>query len=89
MEAPKAYLAIMGSRIYNEKSGGGDPVLLLHGGLGTVKDFAKPTPELAKVYGRPPRHPEWAEKKLSPRPSNKPHISSRERDRPSFLRDKR
>src|SRR5712691_8818151 len=39
------------SRIYYEESGAGDPLLLLHGGFGTVEDFASQTPELAKHFG--------------------------------------
>jgi pimeloyl-ACP methyl ester carboxylesterase len=38
------------SRIYYEESGAGDPLLQLHGGFGTVEDFASQTPELAKHF---------------------------------------
>src|SRR3989442_1827544 len=38
------------SRIYYETSGAGEPLLLLHGGFGTVEDFASQTPELAKHF---------------------------------------
>jgi pimeloyl-ACP methyl ester carboxylesterase len=44
------YLRIRSSRIYYETSGAGEPLLLLHGGFGTVEDFASQTPELAKHY---------------------------------------
>jgi len=44
------YLQIRNSRIYYETSGAGEPLLLLHGGLGTVEDFASQTPELAKHF---------------------------------------
>ncbi len=46
----KAYLPIRGLQIYYETSGDGEPVLLLHGGFGTVEDFASQTPELAKHF---------------------------------------
>ncbi|HEV2226704.1 MAG TPA: hypothetical protein VGR56_07875 [Nitrososphaerales archaeon] len=37
----KTYLQINGSKIYYETSGElGETLLLLHGGLGTVEDFA-------------------------------------------------
>ncbi len=44
------HLQIRNSRIYYEKSGAGEPLLLLHGGFGTVEDFASQTPELAKHF---------------------------------------
>jgi pimeloyl-ACP methyl ester carboxylesterase len=44
------YLPIRSSQIYYETSGDGEPVLLLHGGFGTVEDFASQTPELAKHF---------------------------------------
>jgi pimeloyl-ACP methyl ester carboxylesterase len=46
----KAYLPIRGSRIFCETSGEGEPLLLLHGGFGTVGDFDSQTPELAKHF---------------------------------------
>ena len=46
----KAYLPIRGSQVYYETSGDGEPLLLLHGGFGTVDDFAFQTPELAKHF---------------------------------------
>ena len=46
----KAYLPIRGLQIFYETSGNGEPLLLLHGGLGTVEDFAWQTPELAKHF---------------------------------------
>jgi hypothetical protein len=50
MQATKAYLPIRGSQVYYETYGNGEPVLLLHGGFGTVEDFASQTPELAKHF---------------------------------------
>jgi len=50
MQATKAYLPIRGSRIFYETSGEGEPLLLLHGGFGTVEDFASQTTELAKHF---------------------------------------
>jgi pimeloyl-ACP methyl ester carboxylesterase len=44
------YLRIKNSRIYYETSGTGEPLLLLHGGFGTVEDFASQTPALAKHF---------------------------------------
>src|SRR2546422_4669706 len=44
------HLQIRNSRIYYEASGTGEPLLLLHGGFGTVEDFASQTPELAKHF---------------------------------------
>ena len=44
------YLRIRNSRIYYETSGAGEPLLLLHGGFGTVEDFASQTPALAKHF---------------------------------------
>jgi pimeloyl-ACP methyl ester carboxylesterase len=46
----KAYLPVRGSQVYYEISGEGEPLLLLHGGFGTVEDFAFQTPELAKHF---------------------------------------
>ncbi|MDA4125659.1 MAG: alpha/beta hydrolase [Thaumarchaeota archaeon] len=46
----KAYLPIRGSQIYYQTSGDGEPLVLLHGGFGTVEDFASQTPELAKHF---------------------------------------
>jgi pimeloyl-ACP methyl ester carboxylesterase len=50
VQTAKAYLPVRGSRIYYETSGRGEPLLLLHGGFGTVEDFASQTPELAKHF---------------------------------------
>jgi pimeloyl-ACP methyl ester carboxylesterase len=50
MTGAMAYLPIKGSQVYYETSGVGEPVLLLHGGFGTVEDFASQTPELAKHF---------------------------------------
>jgi len=44
------FLLIRNSRVYYETSGAGEPLLLLHGGLGTVEDFASQTPALAKHF---------------------------------------
>jgi pimeloyl-ACP methyl ester carboxylesterase len=44
------HLQIRNSRIFYETSGAGEPLLLLHGGFGTVEDFASQTPELAKHF---------------------------------------
>ena len=46
----KGYLPIGNSRFYYETSGHGEPLLLLHGGFGTVEDFSAQTPELAKHF---------------------------------------
>ncbi len=50
MQADGAYIPIKGSRIYYETLGEGEPLLLLHGGFGTVEDFASQTPVLAKHF---------------------------------------
>ena len=50
MPAVTAYLSIRGSRIFYETSGDGEPLLLLHGGFGTVEDFSSQTPELSKHF---------------------------------------
>ena len=50
MQAVKAYLPIRGSQIFYETSGEGEPLLLLHGGFGTVEDFSSQTPELSKHF---------------------------------------
>jgi pimeloyl-ACP methyl ester carboxylesterase len=44
------YVRIRNPRIYYETLGAGEPLLLLHGGLGTVQDFAAQIPELAKHF---------------------------------------
>ena len=44
------YLPIGNSRVYYEASGAGEPLLLLHGGFGTVEDFASQTLEMAKHF---------------------------------------
>jgi pimeloyl-ACP methyl ester carboxylesterase len=44
------HLQIRNSRIYYETSGAGEPLLLLHGGFGTVEDFASQTPKLVKHF---------------------------------------
>jgi len=45
-----ASLSIRGSRIFYQTAGHGEPLLLLHGGFGTVEDFASQIPELAKDF---------------------------------------
>ncbi len=44
------HLQIRNSRVYYETSGAGEPLLLLHGGFGTVEDFASQIPELSKHF---------------------------------------
>jgi pimeloyl-ACP methyl ester carboxylesterase len=48
--AAKAYLSIGGSQIFYRTAGNGEPLLLLHGGFGTVEDFASQILELAKHF---------------------------------------
>src|SRR5713101_280269 len=48
--ASSVYVRLRNSRVYYETSGTGEPLLLLHGGFGTVEDFASQTPELAKHF---------------------------------------
>ncbi len=50
MNAAKAYLPIRGSQIFYETSGYGEPLLLLHGGFGSVEDFSSQTSELVKHF---------------------------------------
>jgi pimeloyl-ACP methyl ester carboxylesterase len=44
------YLTIQGSEIYYEEYGKGTPLLLIHGGFGSISDFEKVIPILAKKY---------------------------------------
>ena len=44
------YVKVGGSRLYCETHGDGDPLLLLHGGLGTVQDFSSQTPVFANRF---------------------------------------
>ena len=44
------YLSIRKSRIYYEEYGKGIPLLLLHGGFGSIQDFQKVIPELSRHY---------------------------------------
>lgn len=44
------YLTIRGTKIYFEEYGKGTPVLLLHGGFGSIADFKKCIPRLSKKY---------------------------------------
>src|SRR6266852_3499449 len=48
--ASSVYVRLRNSRVYYETSGAGEPLLLLHGGFGTVEDFASQTPELARHF---------------------------------------
>jgi pimeloyl-ACP methyl ester carboxylesterase len=50
MQIERGYVAVNGLRTYREVSGSGDPVVLLHGGLGTVLDFKSQVPELSRHY---------------------------------------
>lgn len=50
MPAAEAYLSIGGLRIFYRTAGNGEPLLLLHGGFGTVEDFSSQIPELAKHF---------------------------------------
>jgi pimeloyl-ACP methyl ester carboxylesterase len=50
MQWSRAYLSVRDLLVYYESSGEGEPVVLLHGGFGTVEDFASQTPELAKRF---------------------------------------
>jgi pimeloyl-ACP methyl ester carboxylesterase len=49
-QSANAYLPVRGSQIYYETIGSGEPLLLLHGGLGTNQDFASQKPDLAKHF---------------------------------------
>lgn len=44
------YVTIMNTRIYYEEYGKGMPLLLLHGGFGTIADFEKCIDQLSKKY---------------------------------------
>ena len=44
------YLTIRGTKLYYEEYGKGIPLLLLHGGLGSITDFKKCIPNLSKKY---------------------------------------
>jgi pimeloyl-ACP methyl ester carboxylesterase len=46
----KSYLSIGKGRVFYEIRGAGEPVLLLHGGFGTIEDFAGQTPDLARHF---------------------------------------
>lgn len=50
MTDSKLYFPIRGSKIFYQTAGHGEPLLLLHGGFGTVEDFASQTPELSKHF---------------------------------------
>jgi pimeloyl-ACP methyl ester carboxylesterase len=45
-----SYLTIRGTKIYFETYGSGTPLILLHGGIGSIADFKKCIPELSKKY---------------------------------------
>jgi pimeloyl-ACP methyl ester carboxylesterase len=49
-QVARGYVPVGGSKIFYETSGNGEPLLLLHGGLGTVEDFSSERPELAKHF---------------------------------------
>lgn len=44
------YLTIRGTKLYYEEYGQGMPLLLLHGGLGSIADFKKCLPHLSQKY---------------------------------------
>lgn len=50
MQTAKSYLPVGRSRIFYETAGEGEPLLLLHGGFGTVDDFSSQIPELSKHF---------------------------------------
>ena len=50
MTATKAYLSMGGLQIFYQTEGHGEPLLLLHGGFGTIEDFASQFPELARDF---------------------------------------
>jgi pimeloyl-ACP methyl ester carboxylesterase len=50
VQTAKAYLHVKNSRIFYETAGKGEPLLLLHGGFGTVEDFHSQIPELSKHF---------------------------------------
>lgn len=45
-----AYVAVKNTRIYYETYGEGTPVLLLHGGMGSISNFRQLIPELSRHY---------------------------------------
>lgn len=44
------YITINSTKVYYEEYGNGQPLLMLHGGLGDISDFAKVIPKLSKKY---------------------------------------
>jgi pimeloyl-ACP methyl ester carboxylesterase len=44
------YITIKGTKVYYEEYGKGIPLLLLHGGFGSIHDFQKVIPELSKHF---------------------------------------
>jgi pimeloyl-ACP methyl ester carboxylesterase len=44
------YITILNTRIYYEEYGDGTPLVLLQGGMGSISDFEKCIPELARHY---------------------------------------
>jgi len=45
-----AYVTVDGRKLYYEEYGSGTPLLLLHGGFGSIADFTKVIPVLSKSY---------------------------------------
>jgi pimeloyl-ACP methyl ester carboxylesterase len=50
MEGSKAYVPVRGSKIFYQTAGRGEPLVLLHGGFGTVEDFSSQIPELSNHF---------------------------------------
>jgi pimeloyl-ACP methyl ester carboxylesterase len=44
------YIEVSAKKIYYEEYGKGDPILMLHGGPGSIANFSKVIPELSKYY---------------------------------------
>ena len=47
-KAPGSYASVNGLKMYYEIHGAGEPLVLLHGGVGGIEMFAPVLPELAK-----------------------------------------
>lgn len=50
MSVKRGYLRVGNAETYYETAGEGRPLLFLHGGLGTVEDFASQFPEFGRYY---------------------------------------